>query len=233
MEILKKLKDVFNSIFKKSDNQKVKDTHQLPESPYKISYNPMGDLQDGTFQVELKNNDTFNQKPYNTTFIDICNEPIMVGNNPLYKCGLSWYNDRDSDGDTMFCDPENPAHILAQENVLVGINWTLLQQDPNYCIALLEKLCDKPCVEEYLGQGLQEEPKRPCGNYIGSIKKTDKGVYTKYFDELIGKAVHNSPSMVTKRTTYKQSIEDKKQQEILSKQEEIAKLQNELQNLER
>ena len=54
-----------------------------------------------------------------------------------------------------------------------------------------------------LARGMQDNPDRPCGNYVGSVILND-GNYVKYFDDKVGMAVHHSKEMAEKRRAYQE-----------------------------
>ena len=116
--------------------------------------------------------------------------------------------------------------------MLLELDLELLENDINYCNMVMKKLLDKERVEKYLENGLEETPKQPCGKYVGGVKKTENG-YTKFFSTTVGQASHNSELMVNRRKEHREMLERKKQKDIENKRAQIAKLQREIDNMER
>ena len=84
-----------------------------------------------------------------------------------------------------------------------------------------------------LNNGLQENPEVPCGNYIGQLCYTpEKGIYQKQFDMNIGEISHNSTPQVERRRQHKLKLEERKRKSIKEKQEQIAKLQQEIDDID-
>ena len=87
-------------------------------------------------------------------------------------------------------------------------------------------------MEKYLENGLQENPEVPCGNYIGQLCYIpERGIYKKQFDPYIGDFSHNSTPQVERRRQHKLKLEERKRNAIKEKQEQIAKLQQEIDDI--
>ena len=148
------------------------------------------------------------------------------------NCRVSWYGDEDA------ISLDNDGNELAYgrkydyKDILVGIDCNLLQSDPKYVEVLMKKLLDRKRVESYLERGMQENTEIPCGKYIGEIK-VENNTYKKVFDPRIGEMSHNSPKMVEKRARRKEMIEKMKQEKIARNQDQIAKLQAEIDEMEK
>ena len=87
-------------------------------------------------------------------------------------------------------------------------------------------------MEQYLNNGLQENPKVPCGNYIGQLCYIpEEGIYKKQFDMHIGEISHKSTPQVKRRKQHQLKLEERKLNSIKEKQDQIAKLQQEIDDI--
>ena len=184
---------------------------------------------DNRLKVEFYDDKDFKQF-YDTTRLIIKEEPINIFGENVYNCIVSWYGDND-------CHEINPQtgkfeSIRASQyrGVLVQLNLDLLQNDSEYCKTVMQGLLDKKRVEEYLDRGLQEEPDKPCGKYIGGVVKTDEG-YRKFFSEKIGRASHNSSLMVDRRRDLREKEKALREKEIMKRKAEIARLSEEIEDM--
>lgn len=83
-----------------------------------------------------------------------------------------------------------------------------------------------------MDNGLQENSELPCGNYIGQLCYIpERGIYKKQFDPSIGEFSHNSTPQVERRRQHKLKLEERKRNAIKEKQEQIAKLQQEIDDI--
>ena len=199
-------------------------TKERPTCSLKVSHTP-----DGKIQVEFEEFSPDIRQFYDTTRL-IVGQAQRVDGATVYDCAVSWYN---SD-ETLLYNQENSSRT-DYKNVLAGINPTTILQDESYCKFVMEKLLKKNRVESYLEQGLSDNPETPCGNYIGGVCYLKSGKLQKYFAKNIGTAVHYSPPMVNKRNKHRE--EQRRQSErsriIAEKNKQIAKLQDEIQDLSR
>ena len=148
----------------------------------------------------------------------------------VYNALVSWYGEDDA-------VPVNiPGHHHSlrrrdTRSIQLGLDFSKLS-DSKYLKTLFYLLLNQDRVERYLNNGLQENPEVPCGNYIGQLCYTpEKGIYQKQFDLHIGKISHNSTPQVERRRQHKLKLEERKRNSIKEKQEQIAKLQQEIDDI--
>ena len=166
-----------------------------------------GDLESGiTFDYYIS--DPNFRKFYDTVCLQISDtQPIFnIFGTKIYNALVSWYGED-------------------------GIDFNAIS-DSEYLKALFRLLLNQNRVEQYLDDGLQENPAVPCGNYIGQLCYTpEKGIYQKQFDMHIGEISHNSTPQVERRRQHKLKLEERKRNSIKEKQEQIAKLQQEIDDI--
>lgn len=218
--------------FKKGNKQDI-DTindnrQQENQLPFDVKYIQ---TDNGNLQIDFHDKNADFGKFYDTTRLIVGNL-LNIDGHPVYNCAVSWYGDSDCqvyDKTTGILDS-----LRAQDyrGVLAEIDLRLLQNDPNYCNMVMKELLDKQRVESYLERGLQETPEQPCGKYVGGVRQTENG-YRKFFSTVVGKASHNSKLMVNKRQKHREMIETQKQENIANKKSQIAKLQSEVEKMER
>ncbi len=213
---------------KQNNSNEVNNKEQAKQLPFEVDYSQ---IFNGNLQVDFYDKDADFKKFYDTTRLIVSREPFAIEGHQIHNCAVSWYGQNDCgmvDGKTGKWDS-----LRAQEyrGVLAEINLELLQTDPSYCEMVMKKLLDKQRVERYLESGLQETPEKPCGKYIGGIRKTEKG-YRKFFSTIVGEASHNSKLMVNRRQEHRKRIEEQRQKAIADKKAQIEKLQSELDGLE-
>ena len=213
----------------KKNNVKNENVQSVKELPFDIEYSQ---LANGNLQVEFYEKDVNSEKPYDTTRLIVGTTPLNMAGHRVYNCAASWYGR----GDCCILNKETgkmeSLRATQYRGVFTEINLELLQKDKNYCYMVMKGLLDKERVEKYLENGLQENPKKPCGKYIGGISKTEKG-YEKFFTEEVGMASHNSKLMVERRQENRLKVEAIKQHDIEAKKEQIRKLQSELDEMQR
>ena len=73
---------------------------------------------------------------------------------------------------------------------------------------------------------------RPCGKYVGGIKKTDRG-YEEFFSTTVGEVSHNSSHMVELRRKEQEIIESKKQKVINDEKVKDEKVKEETEDIDR
>lgn len=156
--------------------KELKDNEKSTDSYYKIR-------KDGSVELQCRSQ---KGKEYNITNLIIDPIELLIDNQILYKCKVSWFNDQTISpaGDTKY-NKENPANIIIQFNL------EKLVTDKKYFMFFMEELLDKKRVLKYLQYGMQENPVIECGNYIGYIDYDEKGYPTKYFDKDIAKQCHH------------------------------------------
>ena len=192
--------------------------------PFSVEYStiPNGNLQ--IEQTDVKTEDV--------TRLIISRQPLNIENCPVYSCAVSWYNQNDCQNFSKETGKYESPRAEQYRGVLAEIDIELLQKDPNYCNAVMRSLLNRQRVEKYIENGLQETPEVPCGKYVGGIMRTEEG-YKKYFNEKIGRASHNSPLMVARRQKNREEIEARRRRAIDYKKEQIARLQGEIEDMER
>ena len=88
---------------------------------------------------------------------------------------------------------------------MLGLDMQKLFSDQQYQETLMLDLLESKRVKKYMEWGLQETPQYECGNYIGEVGRSAKtGEYIKKFNTMIGRMVHYSHDMVTKRNEHKE-----------------------------
>ena len=212
------------NIFKKGKKPTEETKSKGAALTFNIEYNTMSN---GNLQVELSD-----ERTSDVTRLVIKIQPLNIQNHPVYNCAVSWYSSQDCQFlNTQTGKYESPR-AEQYRGVLAEIDLDLLQKDPNYCNAVIRGLLDRDRVERYLEMGLQETPELPCGKYVGGIMKTKEG-YRKFFNEKVGRASHNSPLMIQRRQRHREEEEDIKRRRIADKKDEIARLQGEIDEMEK
>lgn len=219
----------FFDLFKNNNNNKINENmnHVQEKMPFEVSYTQ---LQDGGIQIEFEENDSRISlgQDYDITRLIIYDKNVLLANHLLSECYVSWYG-RD---DVQFVDPKLDQQTRKNQfkQVLAEIDLEQIKSNPEYLKMLIRGLMKESRVEEYLDKGLQDNPDRPCGIYIGGVKETNNG-YGKFFDQDVGYAAHNTPEMLRKRENYKTKIEAEKRARIERINKEISKLQEERDSL--
>lgn len=217
---------LFDRFKKKEKGLKINNIINENEKSYEIEY---GTTRDGRLQVDFYDKSAKVGQLYDTTRLVVDNRPLILANQEVRNCIVSWY----SQDDAIFADPEYEGESLNARDyrgILAQIDPMLLQTDENYCSVVMRKLLDQKRVIKYLEDGLQETPEQPCGKYIGGVKPTEKG-YGKFFSLSVGRASHNSDLMINRRREYRESIEAKKQSGIANKKAQIQQLQSEIDDM--
>lgn len=214
----------------KQDTRNVTNNREAAEQlPFDVSYSRIAN---GNLQVEFHDRNADFKKFYDSTRLIIDKEPFYMEGHQVYRCAVSWYGDSDCRVWDAREERYNSLRAQDYQRVLAEIDLELLQTDVNYCNMVMKGLLDKQRVEKYLENGLQETPEYPCGEYIGGVRKKEQS-YNKFFSTVVGRASHNSESMVNKRQQYREKMEKQRQEAIENKEAQIAKLQSEIDNLEK
>lgn len=199
---------------------------QRVERPYDTTFSR---TRDGKLQVDFhEKNPEFGQF-YDMTRLVFNRETLSVLGHQLQKCKVSWYGEDDA----IMIDKstgEDMSRRADYKEILAEIDVNLMQTDVHYCEAVMKKLLNMKRVTEKLNMGLQEKPEKPCGNYVGGIKRTERG-YQKFFRTDVGERVHNSEEMKNKRNKYREEKRANKEKEIDRRKEEISRLQSEIDEL--
>lgn len=186
---------------------------------------------DGKLQIDYYDAGSKVGKMYDTTRLIIDNVATKLNNRTISKGLVSWYG-RD---DAVMLNRGNGEEIGRRTDyseILADIDFNLIQTDRQYCEMVMKSLLRQNRVMEYLERGLQDNPRNPCGMYIGGVRKIGNG-YEKFFDCIAGKEAHNRPEMVEKRYRYKNVMERRRQERIARNNAEIRKLQEENDELSR
>ena len=211
-------------VFKKKDNKSERENSFKKEKDYEVNYSV---TEDGRLQVDFYDESKFYDT--NTTRLVVDNKSIILADQKVRNCIVSWYN-RD---DAVYLAPEYEGESLGASDykgILAQIDPELLQRDEEYCLVVMRKLLDKKRVTKYLEDGLKEKPEHPCGKYVGGVNLTEKG-YVKSFSIAAGEASHNSDYMVNSRKEYQKKIEEQKLKSISDRKKQIQSLQKEIDDL--
>ena len=214
--------------FKK--NKKVENTvQQEKKSPEKITFEMR---KDGYLQVEFYDEDAEFKKFYDTTRLLINEEPVVMAGHTVYNGSVSWYG---REHGLMLNEATGKIENISQvqyRDILTEINLGLLQSDPEYAEMVMKDLLDKGRIERYLENGLREVPEHPCGKYIGGVKQTEDG-YRKYFSDEVGRESHYSAGMKKKREEFREIKRRAMEEQRRAKVNELNKLQNEIDSLDK
>lgn len=195
--------------------------------PYDIKYSA---TPDGNLQVDFLDNRKKSNLSEDTTRLVVDGRPDIVEGRKLYSCKVSWY---DQDDTIVIREGKELGRRVAYENILLELDLNLLQRDPHYVYTLMNEVLLFGRVNENLRFGMEDNPKRPCGNYMGGVcwdSKIER--YRKYFEPDVGRAVHYSPRMQQKRQERKMQKERERQLKIAQNKAEIDSLQAENRKLE-
>ncbi len=207
---------------------KLKEETQEPisqnESQHSIKF--FEDNEGKSLIVEYYDSEATAKEFYDTTKLVIDLKPNKFDGILLYSAKVAWYNEDDA----CFIDElgNQSGSKFDFTDIKVEIDMDRLYKDPKYQEVLMIKLLDKKRVEyEYIPMGLEENPNRPCGNYVGSVNKDN----SKQFNPTIGRSVHYSPEMIKRRRIELERRENEKQARIRDRQEKIERLQSEINQL--
>ena len=220
-------------LFDRFLNKGKKQTSQAPQShqpkspatrgePYEVTheYTPEGYL-----KVELYENYPKKGRFYDVTRL-IIKGPVYMPTSQItvLNCLVSHYGSEDV---VLFGSysgrRDDYSHILAE------FNTDLLLTDKTYAYSVLVGLMNEARVERYLKDGMEESPKHPCGIYIGGINPSTR---VKYFNPAVGMESHDSPEMKDKRKKAREKDSERRQTELKYYKDEIARLQERIQELE-
>ena len=207
---------------KEKETEKVSDKSQ---EPY-VNMPAFRTISDGRLQAEYYNGDATQREFYDTTKLTIDTNHILdIGGQHLYNCVVAW----DSVNDCIIFDEKRMqrAEIAGNRDSYKGVWLDLdlakLQTDSKYCEVLMNKLLLKSRVESLINKGLQENPDRPCGKYIGGvIAKEDS--YIKFFSERVGHAAHQTPFMQERRAKLRLQEKEAREARIEANKRKMAEL---------
>ncbi len=212
------IKKAFGNKENNSYNEQVK-----PRSRNDIRYSQTNE---GEIIVEFNNNDSSEnfKNMYDTTKLKMFYGYRDTANNQLVNAQVAWYNESDA----IYINNKTGQEYGSRVDYIdieIDINYEKLTTDQKYVETLLAGILQKNRVETKLQEGLQENPKIPCGKYVGGVVQNEKGEYKKVFDQAKGRNSHNSLEMQQKRRNFENN-----RQEDLRKQLEQEQLKQEQSN---
>lgn len=215
--------DILKKRSQQNKNNTVNDQQQTVQLTPEIEYNTMPN---GHLRIEFydKNKIFDFKESYDTTRL-IVGSPLDIEGHKVYKCAVSWYGYNDYRIPDEKIGELDSIESRQYKVVLAEIDLQLLQNDQNYCEIVMRELLDKQRVERFLEEGLQEDSKRPCGKYIGGVKKTEEKGYEKVFFTEVGQVSHNSKWMQKKRRKIIESEKTQLEVEKAKLEAEKAKLE--------
>lgn len=216
---------IFSNMFKSKDKQTSEPIRPTPVN--QTNQNMATFLRDdsGNIIVEYYDPVTTAREFYDTTKLVIAPNPVEIDGEKVYSAEVAWYGENDC-----FMLDENGENMGRRsdfKSIKLEIDTDKLYSDPMYQKVLMTQLLSRNRVNRYLQIGMEENPEHPCGNYVGRVSEN----YGKQFNPRIGKAVHNSPEMVEKRRIEAERKEEARQAQIAKKQEEMKRLQEEIDRL--
>lgn len=221
-----------DKIFNKKSKEQVESPVEMPQEQANMPRITM--LSDGRLNVEFYNGSTTEKEFYDTTKLTIDVEnPLSIGGKVLYNCIVAWdsYNDCIRFGEKSEEYRKIAGNRDAYKGVWLDLNLGSLQTSPEYCDVLMNKLLKKSRVNNYIEMGLQENPERPCGKYIGGVQMGPYG-YEKCFSPTVGRDAHQTPFMVNRRAERRQKEAERIAAQIEAKKNERARLDQEINDLE-
>lgn len=216
--------------FKKQNKNEVRTESKAQMQQIKENKIEYSCTEDGRLVVELIERKPKQGQFYDTTKLVFDSKIVNLEGQYLKNCMVSWYGQDDC---VRLDSNGNDYGRRGQfKNVIADIDTDLIWNDEEYCLAVMKMLLNKNRVDEYLNRGLQDIPDFPCGKYVGGIKLRG-GEYQKVFYRELGKASHNSPEMVSKRRRLKEQKRQSQARAIDDKKAQIARLQQELEEMNR
>lgn len=180
---------------------------------------------------------------YDSTRLIVDKNPKFIDGQILYDCMVSWYGENDA---ILFGkDGSYQGRQFEYEHVIAGINPGLMETDPEYLNYTIKELFKQERVKKYLKWAMMTETEIdeernigdkkacPCGRYIGEVQRREDGRLGRMFNMSIGKIMHGTAEMQSKRRAEKQAKEARRQEMLATKRAEIARLQAELEAEER
>ena len=143
-----------------------------------------------------------------TLVIDNVDYFFEDGESSFQKCMISHRNQFS----VMILKPnEWGVMIGGYYQIYTRVDRNKLQEDELYCRYVMDGLLNRDRVERYINMGMQEHPKKKCGNYVGEVfYDTSDMCWRLGFDNDLGSKIHDTQEMREKREKYKQ---DKKREE--------------------
>ena len=211
----------------KRKEQKNQQTQRPQSQQSKLPFDVQFSMtQDGRLLVDFYDKHAEFKQFYDTTRLVANLKPFDLGGRSVHNCLVSWYGK----GDAIYFDNNGApfGRYSDYTDILAEIDLDLLRSDPYYCCMVMKDLLSKQRVEGYINRGLQENPKMPCGKYIGGVMKTSENEYKKFFSVETGEASHNSVFMKVRRQKAREAEEKIRQKTIDYKEAQIKRLQEEL-----
>ena len=226
MGIFSKLKKLFKKE-EKTYTPRYEPVKKKSEVKYSIT-------KDGKLQIAYIDREAKYWNTYDTTRLIINNSAEKLNNKYVPECLVSWYGQQDA---VMLNDSGEFGRRVDYKEVLADIDVSLIQTDPQYCEVVMKSLLSERRVNDYLTNGLKDTTERPCGQYIGGVRRTENG-YGKFFDMKAGREAHFTPKMNWIRDRDKQmkinamrSEIETKRSEIKTKRSEINKIQADMREI--
>ena len=163
---------------------------------------PVTITEDGKIQVELYENEPKPGQFYNVTRLILDGKTKTIEGQKVCQGLVSWYGENDGVIEDKKTGKLIRPREVAYKKILFQIDEKNFLNDPQYRYDVMKSLLNQSRVNRYLNEGLRDDSRKPCGNYIGGIYPGD-GMY-KFFSPDIGKAVHNSDEMKALRARYKE-----------------------------
>lgn len=217
--------DILKKSNKKEQTQSVPRQNRV-EEPSKAQFQYS---RDGRYlMIDYYDNSTSFKQFYDTTRLIVDRMPTQIGNSQVHNCRISWYGSEDAE----YLDSKMQAHTRKGQlkEIIAQIDPELLATDPNYCQSVIIGLLNESRVNRYLQAGLEENPQLPCGNYVGGVRQ-EGNRYGKFFDVQLGKLIHYSTAMQTKRSANRAQKEAAKARRRSDLQGQIDNLRDEMQGL--
>ena len=209
----------FLDLFRKS-KEPVEPAQRVPETEKNKIERTI--TRNGDIQIDFYRGTYDIRKDYDTTRLVILNkQPENMYECNVYDCKVSWYHKNDA----IMLDEKDSRHDF--KDIKLTVDPYLLQTDDAYTTCLMYALLDQSRVNDMLARGMVDNPDRPCGNYVGSVSFKD-GKYVKFFNNDVGRAVHNSKEMSEQRRVYQQ--EESKKRAVNTRRIELQRQLRELDN---
>lgn len=223
---------LLDKIFKKQEKEvKEVETQKQAMEPKMPEFRT---ISDGRLQVIYDNGLKTEKEFYDTTKLTIdTKHPLNFNGHPIYNCVVAWDKIDDC---IMLEDKARLRRIEIAGNrddykgAWIDLDFEKLQTDPKYCEVLMNELLLKSRVEGLIQNGLQENPDRPCGKYIGGVEKIE-GRYAPYFNTSVGKAAHECTFMKNRRAKLREEEKRRREEKIKANKREIERLSAENKSL--
>ena len=121
-------------MFKKKSPEMERKT-QKPQKEYEIEYST---TTDGRLQIDFYDNKIKVGQLYDSTRLVVGNRPVVLANQEVQNCLVSWYN-RD---DAVFVGEGESLSAKAYKGILAQIDPVLLEVDEKYCVTVMRNLLE-------------------------------------------------------------------------------------------